>query len=91
MGESNPSGAWSLPQACVVVALGGRPFFPGRALPSLGRNHRAASVLRVLHADLLQTVLNVTWQPVLFPADVASHNRAEQSRLSVLREERPKA
>lgn len=63
-------------------------FFQAERSLNLGETTEAASVLHVLHTALLQTVLNVTWQPVLFPADVASHNWAEQSHLSVLRKER---
>lgn len=49
-------------------------FFQAERSLNLGETTEAASVLHVLHTALLQTVLNVTWQPVLFPADVASHN-----------------
>lgn len=66
-GESYPWCRESPPSLCCCGTR--RPAFP-----SLGSSHRAASVLRALHADLLQTVLTVTWQPVPFPADVASHN-----------------
>lgn len=47
---------------------------PGRMLPALKRSHRGGLCPALLRAALLQTVLNVTWQPALLPADVASHN-----------------